>query len=169
MVCALFPNVPLVALTATANKQDQEQIREALGFSNCVQIIVSPDRPNIFYAKYFRKGNDNESIEGILKPVALKLLELRSHYPITIVYLPLKWCGFVYALFTSILGHKQCYPEDADAVPKNSFFRQFHAPQTDEMKEEVLCQLTSSNSTVRVVFATVAMGMGVDISYQFAR
>ena len=32
------------------------------------------------------------------------------------------------------------------------------------MKEEILCQLTSSNSTIRVVFATVAMGMGVDIS-----
>ena len=60
------PMVPLLALTATTNKQDQEQIREALGLSNCVQIIVIPDRPNIFYAKYFRKGNDNESIEDIL-------------------------------------------------------------------------------------------------------
>lgn len=160
----MFPNVPLLALTATANKQDQEQIREALGLSNCVQIIVSPDRPNIFYAKYFRKGNDNESIESILKLISLKLLELSSHYPITIIYLPLKWCGFAYALFTSILGHKQYYPEDADAVPKNRLFGQFHAPQTDEMKEEILCQLTSSNSTIRVIFATVAMGMGVGIS-----
>ena len=31
------------------------------------------------------------------------------------------------------------------------------------MKEEILCQLTSSNSVIRVVFATVTMGMGVDI------
>ena len=31
------------------------------------------------------------------------------------------------------------------------------------MKEEILHQLTSSNSVIRVVFATVAMGMGVDI------
>ena len=31
------------------------------------------------------------------------------------------------------------------------------------MKEQILCQLTSSNSVIRVVFATVAMGMGVDI------
>jgi superfamily II DNA helicase RecQ len=40
MVCALFPNVRLLALTATANKQDQEQIREALGLSNCIEVIV---------------------------------------------------------------------------------------------------------------------------------
>ena len=31
------------------------------------------------------------------------------------------------------------------------------------MKEEILMQLCSRMSTVRVVFATVAMGMGVDI------
>ena len=59
---------------------------------------------------------------------------------------------------------KQYYPENADAVPKYRLFGQFHAPQTEEMKEEILCLLTSSNSTIRVVFATVAMGMGVDIS-----
>ena len=161
MVCALFPNVPLLALTATTNRQDQEQIREALGLSNCVQIIVNPDRHNIFYAKYFRKGHDNESIEGILK-----LLELRSAHPITIVHLPLRWCGFAYALFKSILGHNQYYPEGAgaDAVPKNRLFGQFHAPETEEMKEEILHQRTSSNSTIRVIFATEAMGMGVDIS-----
>ena len=31
------------------------------------------------------------------------------------------------------------------------------------MKDEILQQLCSATSTVRVIFATVAMGMGVDI------
>ena len=66
-------------------------------------------------------------------------------------------------MFTSFLGHRQYYPEVADAVPKNRLFGRFHAPLTEEMKEEILCQLTSSNSTIRVVFANVAMGMGVDV------
>ena len=56
MVCALFPSVPFLALTATANKQDRKEIREVLGLSHCVDISVSPDRKNIFYEKYFRKG-----------------------------------------------------------------------------------------------------------------
>ena len=59
------------------------------------------------------------------------------------------------ALFTSILDHKQYYPEDADAVPKTDCLDSFMPPE--EMKEEVLCQLASSNSTIRVVFATLAM------------
>jgi hypothetical protein len=136
-----------------------------LGLSNCIEVIVSPDRTNIFYAKYFRKGNDNDSIECILKPITQKLLELRSDYPITVLYLPLRCCGFAYALFASILGSKQYYPDNADAVPKNRLFE----CQTDEMKEEILYQLTSPNATIRVVFATVAMGMGVDIPSILAR
>ena len=40
MVCALSPSVPLLALTATANKQDREEIKEVLGLSDCVDITI---------------------------------------------------------------------------------------------------------------------------------
>ena len=49
------------------------------------------------------------------------------------------------------------------AIPENRLFAQFHSPQTKEMKDEVLKQLCSTHSVIRVVFATVALGMGVDI------
>ena len=45
----------------------------------------------------------------------------------------------------------------------NHLFAQFHAAKTTQMKEEILKQLCSQTSIVRVVFATVAIGMGVDI------
>ena len=48
-------------------------------------------------------------------------------------------------------------------VPENRLFAQFHSPQTNEMKDEILRQLSSGQSVIRVVFATVALGMGVDI------
>ena len=48
-------------------------------------------------------------------------------------------------------------------VPENGLFAQFHSPQMQKMKDEILKQLCSSKSTIRVVFATVALGMGVDI------
>lgn len=95
---------------------------------------------------------------------------LGTGYPITDIYLPLKWCGFAYKLFESVLGNYQYYPKNSFAVPKNGLFGQFHAPQTNDMKEEILQQLTSPNSTVRVVFATIAMGMGYyGILYNFCR
>ena len=160
---AIFHNVPVIALTATANKEDRKGIKESLGLKKCIEVIGKPDRRNIFYAKYFRKGQDIDSIEAILMPIAEHLLLLGTGYPITVIYLPLKWCGFAYKLFESVLGNDQYYPKNSFAVPKNRLFGQFHAPQTNDMKEEILQQLTSPNSAVRVVFATIAMRMGVDI------
>ena len=70
MVCALFRSDPRLALTATVNKKDREETIEVLGLSDCVDTIVSPDRKNIFYERYFRKESDVEGIQCILKPLA---------------------------------------------------------------------------------------------------
>ena len=65
----------------------------------------------------------------------------------------------------TVLEDKQYFPVGSDKIPSNRLFAQFHAPQTSQMKDEILMQLCSVRSTVRVIFATVAMGMGVDIQY----
>ena len=83
---ATFPAVPVVALTATASKKDVINIKRSLNMRNPVEVIASPNRPNIFYEKVFRKGEDIEVFEAIL-------------HPITILYLPPRWCGFAYKFF----------------------------------------------------------------------
>lgn len=163
MLCAVFPNVPVLALTATANKTDITEIQCSLGLKNCVEVVVNPDRPNIYYKKHFRKGNDVAAIESILMPIAKELLKSTIGYPLTIIYLSLKWCGFAYRIFEHVLGKAQYYPPRSVAIPSNRLFGQFHSPQTQSMKDNILKQLSSSNSMIRVVFATVAMGMGIDI------
>ncbi len=65
--------------------------------------------------------------------------------------------------FESIMGINQYYPSGSLPVPKNRLFASFMLPKTSTMKEEILCRLSSETSTLRVVFATVAFGMGVDI------
>ncbi len=122
-----------------------------------------PDRKNIFYEKVFRCGQDIDSIEGILRPIAKGLLKEKNNYPLTVIYISLKWCGFAYKLFEYVLGIKQYYPEGSLQIPENRLFVQFHASQTNQMKEQILRQVCSTTSTVRVVFATVAMGMGADV------
>ena len=163
MLCASFPNVPVLALTATANKYDRKHIKESLGLKKCVEVVANPDRKNIFYEKYLRKGQDVDNIGEICRPIAIDLLQGNVNYPLTIIYMSLRWCGFVYKLFEHVMGSGQYYPPGCAAIPKNRLFAQFHAPQTKHMKEEILQQLNSQNSTIRVVFATVAFGMGVDI------
>ena len=45
--------------------------------------------------------------------------------------------------------------------PAARLFAQFHAPQTNEMKS-IISEIKKQNSRVRVIFATSALGMGVD-------
>ena len=110
----------------------------------------------------FKKGQDVDVIQLILIPIARALLQEKIDYPLTIVYTPLRLCGFAYKLFEHILGMEQYFPPGCALIPSNRMFAQFHAPQTNEMKQEILKQLCSG-SVVCVVFATVAIGMGVDI------
>ena len=58
---------------------------------------------------------------------------------------------------------RQYDPVEGPFIPENRLFGQFHAPQTEKMKEAILKQLGKPESKCRVVFATMAMGMGVDI------
>ena len=164
MLGAFFPNAAIIALTATANKMDRIKLKDSLNTKNPVEVIGDGDRPNIFYSKVFREGHEIASYENILMPIAQKWMEMNVKYPITILYLPLRWCGFAYKLFDTILGSKQYFPPGVHPIPEKRMFAQYHAPQTLAMKEMILRDLTSrSPGTVRVIFATVAIGMGVDI------
>ena len=163
MLCATFPAVPVVALTATSSKEDIMAIKESLNLKNPLEIVANPNRPNIMYKKIFRKGNDVDFYEELLKPMANDLKQSKAAYPLTILYLPLKWCGFAYKYFEKQLGDEQYYPTGTEPLPENRIFAQYHAPQTNAMKNQFLKELASSESKVRVIFATVAMGMGVDI------
>ena len=107
MLCAIFPNVPVVALTATASKSDISSIKESLKLRNPLEVIGNPNRPNIHYKKVFRKGEDIEFFEELLQPIACDLKAKTVNYPITIMYLPLRWCGFAFKFFERHLGNEQ--------------------------------------------------------------
>ena len=108
---AIFSSSAVIAMTATANKSDREAIKCSLGFKKCIEMVGNPDRRNITYHKEERFGKDIDFLIKILTPMARNLPEENINFPLTIVYMPLKWCGFAYTLFESTLGPNQCYPE----------------------------------------------------------
>ena len=82
---------------------------------------------------------------------------------VTIIYSSLEMCGVGYACLERKLGDHQFYPIGAPQIPQNRLFAQFHSPQTDKMKQfELISSNVSESCKRRVIFATVAFGMGVN-------
>lgn len=135
----LYPELPVLAITATASQADMKAIQDSLGLKKCMFVVANPDRANIMYTKLFRYGQDVDAIKAILVPVANGLLQLKIQYPLTIVYIPLKLCGFAYKLFEHVLGDKQYFPPGSSKIPANRVFA-----QTSQMKDEILKQLCSA-------------------------
>jgi ATP-dependent DNA helicase RecQ len=163
---SIFPNAPFLILTATAPLQMRDELICTLHLKKPFVVVANLNRPNIFIEKKKRKpaSTNEESFDSILLPIARELKKSLILFPLTIIYLPLKWCGYAFKLFMEELEDKSYIPSD-ERIPKNCLFAQYHSPQTEEMKLEILSQLKGHDSSrkTRVVFATVAIGLGVDI------
>ena len=130
--------------------------------SDCKIVALNPNRVNIYLDKKVRLSNHhgNKSYNQILEPVAKDLALKRENYPMTIIYLKLKYCGYGYGLFERVLEDKQYVGETTE--PNARLFAQFPASQTRRMKKDIISEIKKENSRVRVIFATSALGMGVD-------
>lgn len=154
----------MLALTATATTKSIKDIEKSLNMQNVKVLRISPNRKNLFLCR--RKRTDMydgiNSYNNILVPIANKLKLLGKDYPQTIIYLKLQYCGHAYMLFKRIIG--KIYGDKERSV-SNCLIAQYHAPQTDQMKSEILIELMKSDSNIRVIFASPALGMGVNMPY----
>ena len=155
-----------MALTATAPPQMLKNLKHSLSLkTDCKVIAANPNRSNIYLEKKVRMSNHHgyEGFDQILVPIANDLALQRERYPMTIIYLKLKYCGYAYGLFERILADKQFVGGTKD--PSGRLFAQFHAPQTKRMKKSIISEIKEENSRIRVLFATSALGMGVNAPY----
>ena len=61
------------------------------------------------------------------------------------------------------MGKSQYYPPSAPELSENSLFGMFYASTPQHSKDVIMGGLQDCHGTVRVVFASVAMGMGIDL------
>lgn len=73
-------------------------------------------------------------------------------------------CADFYQYFHYTLGDDSYYPSSAPKLSTNCLFGMFHAQTTDHIKEHILSCMLKPNGTFRVLFATVALGMGVNFA-----
>ena len=132
----LFPGVPVIALTATADHQTREDILIRLGISRAACHITGFDRPNIRY-----------TVEEKRKPFAQLLDFLRFREPYD--------AGIVYAL------SRKRVEEVAVRLSAEGFAAApYHAGLPDRERQRV--QEAFQCDDLQVVVATVAFGMGID-------
>ncbi len=160
---AIFPTVPTMSLTATLSPKDIDTMKKNLGMKNPRIVRVSPNRKNLFIGKGERLPNcvGKEGYDEILAPIALKLKTLRKAYPMTIIYMNMEYLGYAYKLFCKIIPNIY---ETEISSPTTCLFTQFHSEITPKLNTELLAEIKTNSSNIRVIFATTSLGMGVDAS-----
>lgn len=132
-----FPKVPIIALTATADRQTQNDIRQCLRLSKADFHLDSFNRPNIHYA-VLEKHKPLEQITAFLKGKEQQsgIIYCLSRKNVDNLTSQLQASGF------SVQAYHACMSTAQRQRVQNSF-----------QKEDVL-----------IIVATVAFGMGIDKS-----
>ncbi|OAA73261.1 RecQ family helicase MusN [Cordyceps fumosorosea ARSEF 2679] len=134
-----FPNVPIMALTATATQNVIVDIRHVLGMKTCKVFSQSFNRPNLYY-EVRPKGNAVSSIATIATLIHSQYSGLT---------------GIVYAL-----SRKGTESVAEKLREKGISAQHYHAGMT--APEKVKVQTDWQQGTTKVVVATIAFGMGID-------
>ncbi|XP_063962164.1 uncharacterized protein LOC135155823 [Lytechinus pictus] len=139
--------IPVVALTATSTIATRKNILTSLTMTQPALITLSPDRKNIKYSVMDVPESDTSCIFAELcnelkrdgRQTARTIIFARSH----------NQCSDLYKSFKKKINDV-------------NLFAMFHLTTEDCRKEEVLKSFGDENGSIRVLFATMAFGMGVN-------
>ena len=152
--------VPFLALTATASSSTRNKIIKSLSLNKCLEITVSPNRKNI--KLFVLKVTSDISVNFTW--LARELKEMHIGCPRTLIYVrDYKTCGELYHFFMSSLLDKAYCSNGAEKKSSNRMVSMYHSGTSPSIQEHVLQSLKDPNGKVRIVIATNALGMGVDI------
>ncbi|KOC69612.1 Bloom syndrome protein like protein [Habropoda laboriosa] len=133
-----YPQVPVIALTATATPRVRTDILHQLGLAKPKWFMSGFNRPNLRYSIIAKKGkNCSDEVIGLIK----------TKYK--------NDCGIVYCL-----SRKDC-DDYAMQMKKNGIRAlSYHAGHADSNRSDIQGRWISDE--VKVICATIAFGMGID-------
>ena len=154
----LLTHAPVLALTATASTDMISSIKKSLLMEDdYILITACLDRPNIKYF-CFSKENGVKSLQWLMDG----LIKNKKNMPKTIIYCrTINSCSKLYKLFVDTLG---CDAFVNDSVTfSNMLIGMFHHSTAKCNKLFIESNFVKYSSTLRVIIATDAFGMGINI------
>ena len=145
-----LPNVPVVALTATATEEARHKIAQGLGMQNFDLVIESPDKPNI---KHVSLRLNNQDFDKAFSLLTEELANNGKDCERVIIYCQSrKIVAELYGMFCS-------------EVPKSFHihFEMYHTNTQNEVQEKIIEDFAKPDGQIRILIATIAFGMGVDV------
>jgi ATP-dependent DNA helicase RecQ len=138
-----------MALTATATAETRKEVVRILGMSKPEYVVRSPDKPNIIYCVEKKTAG----IDEVFNPLVEELRQKRTKMTKTLVFCRRQNdCSELYMYFKS-----------KHDVHKFRLFDMFTACNSPSLKSSIIKSFVSDSSRLRIVFATVAFGMGVNV------
>ena len=131
-----YPQVPRIALTATADAETRADIKHYLKLENSPEFVASFDRPNIYYQVVEKNNGKKQLLQFIQGQMAGQ-------------------SGIVYCLSRKKVDDTATFlcENGLDAVA-------YHAGMTMQQREAAQYRFTHEDGLI--VVATVAFGMGID-------
>lgn len=148
---AIFPDAAILSLSATCTNRIKKHVSKVLNLrqEHTKFISVSPNKTNI---KLVVKKIDNAT-ETAMYWLIDSLEHMKVDFPKTLIYA--NSISDVSKLYSYVVS---------ELVECAKHVEMFHSETPEVKKKIIITSLSQSDSDIRVVFATTALGMGIDVS-----
>ena len=150
-----------MALTATATHETLDIVTKQLSLDKPVIVAVSPDRQNINLVV-----KPSQPMDEFVMQLAKDLKEHKEKYPKTIVFCKsYNDCSNIYSSMVQCLGKDKTVPPGYPNLLQYRMLTMYTRASTDDMKKEIMTLYPQKESTLRLIVATAAFSMGIDIPF----
>ena len=149
-----------MALTATASLSTHSKIYRMLGLHPPVLVYMPPVKKNVMYCV-----KEKEKIQELVANLSMKLISFQEHFPKTIIFCRrFEECSEFYTLFMHHLGPNFTNPAGAPSILSKYRVADMYTSCTqEEVKQNIISSFCSTNGHLRIVIATIAFSMGLDV------